>query len=99
MKRLIKIFSGRTAELISDEINDFAKTEKLTIVNHSMVAIQDRMYVAVVFDSCNEPTAEWIISSDGYYPYCSNCKNEPKNGIKSKYCPECGASMRKEKYL
>ena len=38
--------------------------------------------------------AKWIISSDGYYPYCSHCKNEPKNGIMSKYCPECGALMR-----
>lgn len=39
---------------------------------------------------------EWIISSDGYYPYCSNCKNEPKNGIMSNYCPICGARMKKE---
>ena len=41
--------------------------------------------------------AKWIISSNGYYPYCSNCKTEPKNGIKSKYCPECGARMDGEK--
>ena len=37
--------------------------------------------------------AKWEISSDGYYPYCSNCKSEPENGVMSKYCPECGAIM------
>ena len=34
----------------------------------------------------------WIISCDGYYPYCSNCKEEPKGGM-SKFCPNCGAEM------
>ena len=37
--------------------------------------------------------AEWIICSDGYYPYCSVCKNEPKNGVMTDYCPSCGAEM------
>ena len=37
--------------------------------------------------------AHWIICSDGYYPYCSNCKTEPKSGIMSKFCPECGRKM------
>ena len=37
--------------------------------------------------------AKWEINSDGYYPYCCNCKTEPKNGLMSKYCPECGAVM------
>lgn len=41
--------------------------------------------------------AKWIISSDGYYPYCSHCKTEPKNGMMSNYCPECGARMDGEK--
>jgi NADH pyrophosphatase NudC (nudix superfamily) len=37
--------------------------------------------------------AKWEINYDGYYPYCSHCKTEPKNGVMSKYCPECGAKM------
>lgn len=37
--------------------------------------------------------AKWVISTDGYYPYCSNCKNEPENGIMSNFCPYCGAKM------
>ena len=35
----------------------------------------------------------WLINSDGYYPYCSVCKEEPKNGIMTHYCPNCGARM------
>lgn len=35
----------------------------------------------------------WVICSDGYYPYCSECKHEPKSGIMTKYCPDCGAKM------
>ena len=36
----------------------------------------------------------WLINSDGYYPYCSVCKEEPKNGIMTHYCPNCGADNR-----
>lgn len=34
---------------------------------------------------------KWIISSDGYYPYCSECWKEPKEI--SEFCPHCGAKM------
>lgn len=37
---------------------------------------------------------EWKICCDGWYPYCSECGNEPKNGIMSNFCPDCGADMR-----
>ena len=36
----------------------------------------------------------WIISSDGYYPYCSECLTEPKSGDMTDVCPTCGADMR-----
>ena len=35
----------------------------------------------------------WIINCDGYYPYCSVCKEEPKHGEMTNYCPNCGAKM------
>ena len=41
--------------------------------------------------------AEWKINPDGWYPYCSNCGAEPKNGAMSKFCPECGAYMEDKK--
>lgn len=34
----------------------------------------------------------WLISSDGYYPYCSECYCRPDK--MSHFCPECGADMR-----
>jgi Zn finger protein HypA/HybF involved in hydrogenase expression len=37
--------------------------------------------------------ARWIINSDGYYPYCSNCHVEPKGGNMTDYCPSCGSRM------
>ena len=35
----------------------------------------------------------WLINSDGYYPYCSECKCEPDGRKMSKHCPNCGAKM------
>ena len=37
--------------------------------------------------------AKWEICSDGYYPYCSNCKNEPQGRAMTLFCPNCGAKM------
>ena len=37
--------------------------------------------------------AKWEICSDGYYPYCSNCKKEPQGRIMTLFCPNCGAQM------
>ena len=39
------------------------------------------------------PHGRWVISCDGYYPYCSNCKQEPKSGDMTPFCPDCGAKM------
>lgn len=40
-----------------------------------------------------QKTARWLINSDGYYPYCSACKGEPKNNTMTDFCPKCGAKM------
>ena len=40
---------------------------------------------------------EWLINPDGYYPYCSECKEESRSGYMTKYCPECGAKMDKSR--
>lgn len=36
---------------------------------------------------------KWLINSDGYYPYCSECNTEPKSGEMTNFCPKCGAKM------
>ena len=33
-----------------------------------------------------QKTGRWLINSDGYYPYCSICKNEPQGRIMTDYC-------------
>ena len=38
-------------------------------------------------------SARWLINSDGYYPYCSACMKEPKDGKMTDVCPSCGARM------
>lgn len=43
-----------------------------------------------------QKTGQWLINSDGYYPYCSICKNEPQGRIMTDYCPSCGAYMKGE---
>ena len=35
----------------------------------------------------------WCISPDGWYPYCSECHEEPKDGIRTSACPHCGAIL------
>lgn len=36
---------------------------------------------------------EWKINADGYYPYCSVCKQEPPGRCMTAHCPSCGARM------
>lgn len=45
----------------------------------------------------NYKQAKWLINSDGYYPYCSNCGKEPDGRKMSKYCPDCGVRMDGDK--
>lgn len=38
----------------------------------------------------------WLISPDGWYPYCSECYYEPSDGERTSICPNCGAMMDKK---
>ena len=40
--------------------------------------------------------SKWEICSDGYYPYCKRCRNEPQGRVMTKFCPNCGAKMDEE---
>ena len=59
-------------------------------------------YEKVIWALLNAPTLEvaterngkWIISSDGYYPYCSECGFRPDTKMTA-YCGGCGAKMRR----
>lgn len=30
---------------------------------------------------------KWLVGYDGYYLYCSECKNEPEGNIRTDFCP------------
>lgn len=64
--------------------------------------LQRKEAVEIIEDICikKEPAkndntvhARWEINCDGYYPYCSNCKNEPQGREMTLFCPNCGAIM------
>lgn len=44
-------------------------------------------------EQLREKTARWEISSDGYYPYCSHCKQEPPGRELTPFCPLCGYAI------
>lgn len=73
-----------------------ALKEKITV---PALGGHKRYYVWALIDECptieskQEIHAHWEINSDGYYPYCSNCKTEPKGREMTDYCPNCGARM------
>lgn len=66
--------------------------EKTKIVEKVCKAIIDKK-VQSEDDIAIVRHGRWKISCDGYYPYCSVCREEPKGGTMTPYCPNCGARM------
>ena len=52
----------------------------------------EQLDVAETNDYLKDNSAHWIISSDGYYPYCSACGYQPE-GRPTKFCANCGKIM------
>ena len=52
----------------------------------------EQLDVAETNDYLKDNSAHWIISSDGYYPYCSACGYQPE-GKPTKFCAGCGKIM------
>lgn len=82
------------ADLLAMNIAQIAKVRAKSDAQKALVG-------RILFVIDNMPTIEaeqeihahWEISPDGYYPYCSNCKTEPKGREMTGYCPNCGARM------
>lgn len=64
-------------------------------IDGAEVIAQARTHISDIpsVDFRPERHGEWKINSDGYYPYCSECLEEPQGGKMTKYCPNCGAKM------
>lgn len=77
---------------------------KIDTVHHDHIDLEKQIYKFAI-KKVEEMESEdvesikhgrWLINSDGYYPYCSECNEEPTMRIMSKFCPSCGAKMDKE---
>ncbi|MBR0537483.1 MAG: hypothetical protein IJK40_04985 [Clostridia bacterium] len=44
-----------------------------------------------------EKSGVWQIGSDGWYPFCPRCKQEPGSGNMTPYCPYCGLKLRRNR--
>ena len=74
---------------------------EIDTVHHDHIDLEKQMYefaIKKVEEMDNEDVepvkhCRWLINSDGYYPYCSECKCEPDDRKMSKHCPHCGARM------
>ena len=82
------------AELLTTNIAQIAKVcaksdKQKALVGRILFMIEHMPTIEV------EPVRQgkWLINCDGYYPYCSNCKNEPQGREMTLYCPNCGARM------
>lgn len=83
---------------VLDEIeSDFSISGKYELEVLEMLL--DAFKNAEIISSEYKPrlTAKWDINCDGYYPYCTNCMNEPPGREMTEFCPRCGAYMRGDK--
>lgn len=64
--------------------------------NNGLITALSLVENAPAADVRPERHGRWIINADGYYPYCSACSYEPKNGAMTNFCPACGARMDKK---
>lgn len=94
LKSIINNLNSKRDDLIVDCLRKISKKSTLDDT--------DREFLEYLANSIekerNQPVkhGKWIICSDGYYPYCSECRCEPKSREMTKYCAECGAKMDKK---
>ena len=70
-----------------------SKLKPAAIPEESDCVTEHDVLFAPAVDAVEVVHARWIICSDGYYPYCSACKAEPKSRELTNYCPNCWAKM------
>lgn len=79
------------ADLIVEKLKKTITNRPTAFINNVLIGLLEEAPTVKVYPIL---PGEWRINCDGYYPYCSNCGTEPKNGVMSNFCPECGAYMK-----
>ena len=87
-KEVRLIDKDKLIEKINAEIDAWGKARMCMTADELLETIEE-------FEEEAQPVkhGRWEICCDGYYPYCSNCKNEPQGREMTAYCPNCGAKM------
>lgn len=87
---------------MEDYISRQKLIDKITSMRDSSseLSVEDHIY-GLILNLINSMPKEniqevklghWNVCSDGYYPICSECKQEPDTWRKiTNYCPHCGA--------
>jgi predicted amidophosphoribosyltransferase len=70
-------------DLITSYANQLGETQTLETLKEAYKLIEEYDRTA--------PTAHWDINCDGYYPFCSHCREAAQH--MSPYCGNCGAKM------
>lgn len=93
-----QIYNGQVGQfLLSIDINQTTNeyTVKLSPVQIEKADDITPFYEETPTECTKKTIANWEINCDGWYPYCSNCKQEPARAEKKlpSICPNCGAYM------
>lgn len=81
-------------DALFEDLKECMKDLRLTPLQINGIALAATRIFEQPTIECEHEKGRWIISSDGYYPYCSECRKEPKSGDMTDFCPNCGADMR-----
>lgn len=84
--------------ILIDELRAAAKRNSLSLHNRKLMAIAADALERKKGEWIDGPTITYQLNGDRYATaycfYCSKCGKEV--GKKENYCPNCGASMRKD---
>ena len=92
-QKLMKNFGGYDLTKCQKYGNTSQKQRNMSYDTMMMYEIAEEIDCAPAADVAPVVSGHWIICSDGYYPYCSRCKEEPSGRKMTKYCDHCGAKM------
>jgi hypothetical protein len=84
---------------LDDLVDVFAEVPTADVVERSSFEQVSEKYLSyqqkhLAGEYIKAKHGEWRIHSDGYFPYCSHCCEEPQSGLLTKYCSNCGAEMK-----
>lgn len=87
------IDADKLLEVIGEEIEygEEYGGDNTSLINKGLKIAKRDIECAPTIEAQPVKRGKWIVSSDGYYPYCSECGDRPQKI--TNYCANCGAKM------